>query len=623
MKNRFIFVLLAVFVQTLLFPIFAKVVLVEKAGKLKKVLLKEHLENAHSLTIVGEINGTDFLTLKEMPFLKHLDLRNCHIRKGGKVYYKDKYRKLKLKTEDNTCTPYLFDSSFKSLQSIVLPESLLFIEENGINLKLNSIHITNHNIKGLRCLQFYSKTYFIFDSYEMINSLLDFELVEYIKICNGAIKDEAFLNYKNLKSIVLDENVSSLGKAVFKGCTNLKDVDIRSSISELKESTFEECKNLKTIKLQYGLEKINDRCFYGCSSLIGVDIPNTVLQIGNSAFEGCSSLSEFKFPDKLSSIGSKSFANTKLTSLKLPESLIFIGNYAWEKCPLKKIEYPKDILDIGENNFSSNICIYMNSPQKPMGNINGLYTTVLIPDGSFKNYQEWSEQAYIVDVKNPICKTIDLNKGYNSNTIRYVDTLRVIGKMDSESFDMLINKIKTAKCLDFSKVKYSTSKMEIGVAHSAFLEEEKKKKDDKALSELLGLVAAGTSFYAEYFMGPLTGTMTKIIADEVQKSMDEDVKKYEEGIFYADTVENHLILSHNLSHIKNLSSIYLPSNIDNLIVDMVNNLPLNVYLNELPLKKNEFKYINHVKFFLPATYEQFVKNNPYWQNVKYQLINIE
>jgi len=595
---------------------------VEKAGKLKKVLSKESLENAHSLTIVGEINGTDILTLKEMPFLRYLDLRKCHIRKGGKVYYRDKYRKLKLKTQDNIFTPYLFDSSFKLLRSIVLPESLLSIEENGINLNLNSIHITSCNTKFSRYLYFNSETNFIFDSYEMMNGLFVLDkLVEHIKICSGAIKDEAFWDYKNLKSIVLDENVSFLGKAVFKGCTNLKNVDIYSSISELKESTFEDCKALKTIKLRYGLEKINDRCFYGCSSLIDVDVPNTVLQIGNSAFEGCKSLSEFIFPKELFRIGNRSFANTGLMSIKLPISLSYIGNHAWDKCPLKRIEYPKNILDIGNNEFSSieDISIYMNSIRKPLGSINGLYTTLFVPNGSFENYQNWSDQAYIVDIENPICKTIDLDKGCDLRTVRYADTLKICGKMDSESFSTLVENIRMVKCLNLSKVKYVTSDWEIGIAHSTFLEEEKKRKSDKALSELVGLLAAETSLYAEYFMDPLTGTMTKIIADEVEKSMDEDVNKYKEGVFYADTVKNNLILSDNLFHIRNLVSIYLPSGVDNLWVDWRGRLPLNLYVNNLPYVKLDVKRLSNVKFFIPVEYKQYVKSDPAWKTLIYNM----
>ena len=620
MKNRFIFVLLAVFIQTLLFPLFAEIVLVEKAGKLKKVLSKEHLEKAHSLTIVGEINGTDILTLKEMPFLRYLDLRKCYIRKGGKVYYKDKYRKLKLKTQDNIFTPYLFDSSFKSLQSIVLPETLLSIEEYGINLKLDSIHITNYNTKFSHHLQFNSKTNFILDSYEMINGLSVFDkLVEHIKICSGAIKEEAFLDYKNLKSIVLDENVSSLGKAAFKGCTNLKDVDIYGSISELKESTFEGCKALKIIKLRYGLEKINDRCFYGCSSLIDVDLPNTVSQIGNSAFEECKSLSNFNFPKELFRIGNRGFANTNLMSIKLPNSLSYIGNHAWDKCPLKRIEYPENILDIGNNEFSSieDLSIYMSSIRKPLGSINGLYTTLFVPNGSFENYQNWSDQAHIVDIENPICKTIDLDKGYDLKTVRYADTLKICGKMDSESFGTLVENIRMVKCLNFSKTKYVTSDLEIGVAHSAFLEEEKKRKSDKDLSEFVGLLATGTSLYAEYFMDPLTGTMTKIIADEVKKSTDVD--KYKEGVFYADTVKNNLVLTDNLFHIRNLASIYLPSDVNNLWVDWKDRLPLNIYVNNLPYFKLDIRRLSNVKFFIPAKYKQYVKSDPNWKTLSYNI----
>lgn len=627
MKNKGIIVLLVIFIQILFFPLFAKVVLVEKAGKLKKVLSKENLEQTDSLTIIGEINGTDILTLKKMFFLKHLDLRKCRIKKGGKIYYNDKYKKLKLKTQDDIFTPYLFVSRIKSLQSIVLPESLLSVEKNSMNLELKSVHITGDNTRFLYYSSIdtiWSKTIFILDSYNMLNCLpFKGNWVKHIEICNGSIDDMAFLNYEYLNSIVLGENILSLGEAAFQGCVNLTNIDIRGSVSELKESTFEGCSVLKKIKLRDGLERIKDHCFYGCSSLVDVEIPNTVSLIGNSAFEGCKSLSNFNFSKELNMIGSKCFANTNLSLIKLPISLSYIGNYAWEKCPLERIEYPENILDIGENDFSpiDNLSIYMNSIHKPLGSINGLYTNLFVPNGSFENYQKWSDQAYIVDVENPICKTFDLDKGYDFKAVRYADTLKICGEMNSESFGALMRSIRMVKCLDFSEVKYTTSNLEIGVARSSFLEGEKKKKEDKDLSEFLGLLAAGTSLYAEYFMDPITGTLTKIIADEVQKSMDEDVRKYEEIVFCADTVKNNLVLSNNLSHIRNLSSIYLPSYVDNLWVNRKGVLPLNLYVSDPCFFKLNVIFGSNVKFFIPAKYEHFVKNNPDWKGLIYHFFN--
>lgn len=68
------------------FSISAIEVKVKKAGRLKKVLLKEKIDRIDSLTIIGEINGTDILTLKKYE-IEYLDLRRCHIIKGGKVYF--------------------------------------------------------------------------------------------------------------------------------------------------------------------------------------------------------------------------------------------------------------------------------------------------------------------------------------------------------------------------------------------------------------------------------------------------------------------------------------------------------------------------------------------------------
>ena len=663
--NRF--VLLVVFIQILLFPVFATEVTIGKAGKLRKILLKERLSQIDSLSIVGEINGTDILALKEMPLLEYLDLRKCHIVKGGKPYYINKKEKLKLKTKTNVLSSFLFDHSFKSLKYIVLPESLIKIEMNGIQCGLDFLHLTSNKTK---IFDYVSNIVIILDSADMIDCFLDSgKHLKNIQVCNGLIRDRQFAGYKNLETVIVHKNVSSMGSSIFEGCDHLRHVEIHAPIHSLEESTFENCKSLRSLQLPLGLnqimnycfyncsslDKINlsdnitvignsafknctslreiglsndlleikDEAFYNCSSLVKINLSDNVEVIGNSAFKNCTSLYEVRFSNNLLEIKDEAFCNTSLSFVTLPNSLVSLGDNVWSRCSLKRIEYPKNVVNIGKNDFSlmPDLSIYMNSVLKPSGDIKGCYTTLYIPAGSFDNYKEWSDNAYVIDAKNPICKTIYISDIYDVKSIRYTDVLKVVGDIDSESFNTLLKNIRMVKILDLSQARYTTTQSEINIAHAAFLKEEKKKKEDKDLSEFLGIVAAGASLYAEYFMGPLTGTMTKIIADEVQKGMDEDVRKYEEGVFYADTVRNNLVLSDNLSHIRNLSSIYLPSNVDNLFVDREKSSPLNLYVNDCFKLRLNIKNVDGAKFFVPAEYEQLVKSNPNWEGLIYKTYN--
>lgn len=93
-----------------------------------------------------------------------------------------------------------------------------------------------------------------------------------------AIGDEAFneRSYKRseLKSIILPNTVTRIGKSAFYCCGGLLSIDYPSSLETIDNNAFAECLNIESI-----------------------EIPNSVKQIGSWAFHNCYMLQEFIISD--------------------------------------------------------------------------------------------------------------------------------------------------------------------------------------------------------------------------------------------------------------------------------------------------------------------------------------
>ena len=126
------------------------------------------------------------------------------------------------------------------------------------------------------------------------------------------IKEWAFVNDTYLDSIIIGENVTSIGENAFLGCTALKyaalpnslttiepaafsssgllSITIPNSVTVIKGTTFTECSSLVSVNLGNGLTTIEDYAFSQCSALPELTIPSSVTSIGNSAFASCDAL---------------------------------------------------------------------------------------------------------------------------------------------------------------------------------------------------------------------------------------------------------------------------------------------------------------------------------------------
>ena len=83
-------------------------------------------------------------------------------------------------------------------------------------------------------------------------------------------------------------------------------------------------KSIKSVVIEDGVTSIGDYAFSMCESLTSVMIPDTVINIGNCVCYGCTGLTSVKIPVCVTDIGSSSFTNcTSLTDITVDQNNTF------------------------------------------------------------------------------------------------------------------------------------------------------------------------------------------------------------------------------------------------------------------------------------------------------------
>ena len=105
-----------------------------------------------------------------------------------------------------------------------------------------------------------------------------------------SIGNVAFFCCGSLTSITIPDSVTSIGAYAFYGCRSLTSITIPDSVTSIEEAMFFDCKSLTSITIPDGVTSIGMTAFYGCRSLTNITIPDSITSIGNEALYNCSSL---------------------------------------------------------------------------------------------------------------------------------------------------------------------------------------------------------------------------------------------------------------------------------------------------------------------------------------------
>ena len=287
-----------------------------KAGTLPDRISESKKYLITNLKIVGEVNGTDWLFIREMAGsdlcgdktdgkLSILDLSDAKIVGGGLLYFLSEY------TSNDKLGDYAFYGC-SGLTSLTIPSSVTSIGASA---------------------------------FEGCNGLTSLVIPSGVT----SIGDKAFHGCCGLTSLVIPSGVTSIGDKAFHGCSGLISLTIPSSVTSIGWSAFSGCSGLTSLTIPSSVTMISGEVFSGCSGLTSLVIPSSVTLISRSAFSGCSALTSLTIPSSVTSIGPSAFEGCSgLTSIyvytkKLPE----LGYNVFNGCDAKNctVYVPKGTYD--------------------------------------------------------------------------------------------------------------------------------------------------------------------------------------------------------------------------------------------------------------------------------------
>ena len=139
---------------------------------------------------------------------------------------------------------------------------------------------------------------------------------------NYSVVGSPFYRKTEIKKVVINSGVTSIGSGLFSDCSNLTNITIPNSVTSIGKSVFRGCTSLTKITIPNSVTYIGSGLFCNCSNLTNITIPNSVTSIGNSTFQDCKSLTNITIPNSVTSIGDYAFLNcSNLTSITIKKSL--------------------------------------------------------------------------------------------------------------------------------------------------------------------------------------------------------------------------------------------------------------------------------------------------------------
>ena len=245
-----------------------------------------------------------------------------------------------------------------------------------------------------------------------------------------SIGNYAFDGCSGLTAITIPSSVTSIGYASFGYCLNLSTITVASGntvydsrkncnaiIRKSDNTLIAGCKNSI---IPNNVTSIGKHAFYGCSGLYSVAIPNSVTSIGNYAFSGCSGLTSILIPSNVTNIGSNAFSSCSgLISVSIPSSVTSIGNWAFNCYNLTsvKVEIPTPI------NISEYVFYYRNK------------ATLYVPKGSKAAYAAANYWKEFKEIKEIAAKG-DLNGDGSINIadiVLVIDVMANLANSDEET----------------------------------------------------------------------------------------------------------------------------------------------------------------------------------------------
>lgn len=191
--------------------------------------------------------------------------------------------------------------------------------------------------------------------------IIDGVLVKYIGYSTEVIiPDEiykigegAFRNRRDIKSIVISNNVKIIEDSAFENCikSRFKFCD-GSQLEYIGESAFLNCCHLYVLPELKNLKKMGAFSFVNCRKLKKVILSEKLEEIENCTFVNDKSLKDIVIPSNIKNIRKCAFVCSGISSLNLSKAVdITIAKDAFLNCDLKECLLPKNTEAISTYDF--------------------------------------------------------------------------------------------------------------------------------------------------------------------------------------------------------------------------------------------------------------------------------
>ena len=144
-----------------------------------------------------------------------------------------------------------------------------------------------------------------------------------------SIPANTFSGMSALTSVVIPDNITTIGEGAFRDCVNLTSVTIPDTVTVLPDNCFNGCSSLTAIPISDSVTYIGEGCFAGCTGIETVTIPTGVTGIGAGCFSGSGVETIYANSPTPATIGNGAFTSGNLQDIIVPCAFFDAYKTAW------------------------------------------------------------------------------------------------------------------------------------------------------------------------------------------------------------------------------------------------------------------------------------------------------
>ena len=262
-----------------------------------------HLKEKVSKVVIEEgVTSVGWGSFKGFSNVTDVTLSNTVTTIGNAAFSGTNLSEIDIPSSVTTIDYYAFENN-PNLTSLTIPENVTsvgtrFISGSGVKnliLKGNAVYNSEYIFEGCTTLKTVVIESGSLSGYRLFRD--SEESLKSVTIGSGvtSISQGAFSSMTALETLTIEKGVcTEIGEEAFYNCKNLKEVVIPENIQTIGNFAFRGCTGLEKVTFFEGLETIGGKAFADCTSLKEAEIPLSVTKIGDYAFNGIVSAEEGK-----------------------------------------------------------------------------------------------------------------------------------------------------------------------------------------------------------------------------------------------------------------------------------------------------------------------------------------